>query len=76
MKTDKETKDEAANYIFAKRIQASLETKYKEPYHSSDPFMTAEQYEHSLSRLVRQQKILDYIYTLILNDIENDNKSN
>ena len=76
MKTEKQTKDDAANYIFAKRIQTSLDIKYKEPYSGSDPFMTAEQYEHGIDRLNRQQKLLDYIYTLILNDIKNDNKSN
>ena len=76
MKIEKQTKDDAANYIFAKRIQTSLNIKYKEPYSDGDPFMTAEQYEHSIDRLNRQQKLLDYIYTLILNDIKNDNKSN
>ena len=76
MKIDKQTKDDAANYVFAKRIQTSLDIKYTEPYHSSDPFMTAEQHEHGLNRLARQQKLLDYIYNLILKDIENDNKSN
>jgi len=76
MKTDKETKDEAANFIFAKRIQTGIDIKYFEPYHSNDPFMSQEQHEHSLARLQRQQQLLDYIYTLILNDIKNDNKSN
>ena len=76
MKTEKQTKDDAANYIFAKRIQTSLDIKYKEPYSDGDPFMTSEQYEHGINRLNRQQKLLDYIYNLILKDIENDNKSN
>ena len=31
MKTDKQTKDDAANYVFAKRIQTSIDIKYKEP---------------------------------------------
>jgi hypothetical protein len=62
MKATIETKDEAANFIFA--------------YHSNDPFMTQEQHEHGISRLQRQQQLLDYIYSLILNDIKNDNKSN
>jgi len=76
MKATIETKDEAANFIFAKRIQVGIDIKYFEPYHSNDPFMTQEQHEHSLSRLQRQQQLLDYIYSLILNDIKNDNKSN
>ena len=76
MAVAKETKDEAANFIFAKRIQTGLELKYFEPYQHGDPFMTSEQHEHSFARLQRQQQLLDYIYALILNDIKNDNESN
>ena len=76
MKIDKQTKDDAANYAFARRIQVGLDILAIEPYHNSDPFMSEEQHEHSINRLERQRKALDYIYNLILNDIENDNKGN
>ena len=76
MKVSKEIKDDAANYTFARRIKVGLDILAIEPYHSSDPFMSQEQHEHGIDRLQRQQQILDYIYSLILNDIKNDNESN
>ena len=76
MNTDKQTKDEAANFIFARRIQTGLDIVGTKPYQDGDPFMSAEQHEHGIDRLKRQQRLLDYIYELILNDIKNDNESN
>jgi hypothetical protein len=76
MKVTKETKDEAADFVFARRIQTGLDIKFFEPYQSGDPFMTSEMHEYRGERLKRQQQIFDYIYELILNDIKNDNESN
>lgn len=76
MKTDKQIKDEAANFIFARRIQTGLNILDTKPYQDGDPFMSAEQHEHGIDRLKRHQQVFDYIYELILNDIKNDNESN